>query len=141
MNIYLDCEFTGFQGQLMSMALVAENGEEFYEVVEWTVEPHPWVVENVIPVLNKPAIPKLQFQTALYAFLKPFKYIHIVADWPEDIKYFSESLITGPGDMMNITNPITMEICRRLDSVSAIPHNALEDARGIRTAHMKAYGI
>lgn len=141
MNIYIDCEFTSFQGQLMSMALVAENGAEFYEVVEWTIEPHPWVVENVIPILNKAPLSKLAFQEALYRYLKPFKYLHIIADWPEDIKYFTEYILTGPGDMMNIANPITMEVHRRLDYESALPHNALEDARALKIAYHKEYGI
>ena len=33
MNIYIDCEFNGFGGKLISMALCADDGREFYEVV------------------------------------------------------------------------------------------------------------
>jgi hypothetical protein len=139
MNLYIDCEFTSFQGQLMSMGIVADNGEEFYEVVEWTAEPHPWVIENVIPILIKTPLPRLEFQEKLYSFLKTFKYPHIIADWPDDIKYLMESLITGPGNMMNIASVITMEVHRRLSYISAIPHNALEDARGIKTAYLKEF--
>jgi len=33
MRIYIDTEFNEFQGALISMALVAADGEEFYEVL------------------------------------------------------------------------------------------------------------
>lgn len=52
MNLYIDCEFNGFGGQLISMALVAEDGTEFYEVVPLLEEVTPWVAEHVMPVLN-----------------------------------------------------------------------------------------
>ncbi len=34
MNIWIDCEFNEFGGDLISMALVADDGQEFYEVLE-----------------------------------------------------------------------------------------------------------
>ncbi len=34
MNLFLDCEFNGFGGELISMALVDEHGLFFYEVLE-----------------------------------------------------------------------------------------------------------
>ena len=41
-NLFLDCEFNGFNGELISMALVSEHGDEFYEacdkVAEWYEE-------------------------------------------------------------------------------------------------------
>ena len=66
MKLFLDCESTNFQGKLISMALVAENGDEFYEVVPYrTYECHPWVVENVLPILNKDFIFYEDFQIKL----------------------------------------------------------------------------
>lgn len=137
MLITIDCEWDGFatgenrSGKLISMALVAEDGSEFYEVL-----PHSnltsWVRNNVVPVLYKEPIPYHEFQTKLSLFLGRFESFELVADWPEDIAKFCESLITGPGMRMNTPN-FTMAISR-VDTVSKIPHNALEDARALMEA-------
>jgi hypothetical protein len=64
----------------------------------------------------------------------------LVADWPEDIQHFCELLITGPGLRLD-TPPLTIEIRRDLDAVSALPHNALEDARAIKRKHLELEAI
>jgi hypothetical protein len=133
MNIYIDCEWNSFDEDLISMALVSETGAEFYEVLECT-EPHPWVLEHVIPVLNKDSISFKSFQDKLNKYLLQFDSINIIADWPEDIENFCSVLITGPGERMS-SPPLSMQILR-IDSESELPHNALEDARGIRLAAM-----
>jgi hypothetical protein len=73
---------------------------------------------------------------SLARWLAQFETIHVVADWPEDIKHFCIALITGPGTDLDIP-PVTMEIMK-IDSVSELPHNALADARGIRKAILDA---
>jgi hypothetical protein len=137
MKLYLDCEFTNFQGHLISMALVDENGHEFYEVVNYSiVDCHPWVVQNVLPILHKDPIPYEDFQRKLSAYLRKYNELEIIADWPEDFWHLNMALLTGPGQMMTIPN-LTMKLVRRLNYISAIPHNALEDAKAIRIACMK----
>jgi hypothetical protein len=134
MNLYIDTEFNEFGGALISMALVSECGREFYEVLP-CAEPGDWVAEHVMPILGKTEIPGHQFQAKLQTFLGHFESIHVVADWPEDIQHFCSALITGPGMRIN-TPPLTMEIRRDLDAESALPHNALADARAIRDLAM-----
>jgi len=133
MNIYIDTEFNGFNGKLISMALVAETGEEFYEVLACR-SPVPWVKDNVIPILNKKPITYKKFQEKLNKFLRQFWEITIIADWPEDIKLFCNALITGPGIRMELHTPIlTFRVDSRLSCFSSkIPHNALSDARALR---------
>lgn len=135
MRIWVDTEFNEFKGELISMALVAEDGREFYEVLECDA-PGTWVAQNVIPILGKDAVSLIQFQDDLQQFLLQFEAVHLIADWPEDIKHFCDALITGPGFRLD-TPPLTMEIRRDLDAVSALPHNALEDARGIMRKHLE----
>jgi hypothetical protein len=130
MNIYIDTEFNEFQGALISMALVAESGQEFYEVLPCE-NPGPWVAENVMPILGQEPVLKQVFQLRLQHWLAQFPKVHLIADWPEDIQHFCQALITGPGMRIN-TPPLTMEIRRDLDAVSALPHNALADARAIK---------
>lgn len=128
-TLYLDCEFDGFNGPLLSMALVG-NDCEWYEVLEYGSISDPWVAQNVVPFLGKPAISKCAFQLGLQLFLSRFQSLEIVADWPDDIKYFCQMLITGPGFAIN-TPPISFVLDRTINYQSAIPHNALEDARAI----------
>lgn len=140
MRIFIDCEFNEFGGDLISMALVADDGQEFYEVLplENDEKYGSWVYFNVVPYLNKPAIPKVVFQDRLWRFLKQWEEVHIIADWPDDIKYFCMSLIMAPGMAIDTPLKLTMQIDRELNTKSsAIPHNALEDARSIRRSWYK----
>ena len=127
----LDCEWNGFGGELLSIALVSPCGREWYEVVEFSGVVDPWVYENVLPILRKPAAPLTIVRASLESFLYQFAGgVHIVADWPEDIERFCALLVSGPGQRID-TPPLTMEIVR-VDCESTMPHNALCDARGIR---------
>jgi hypothetical protein len=130
MNLYLDCEWNG--KDLISMALVAENDQYFYEVLDYQ-NPNQWVKDNVIPKLYNLPISKQHFQQRLHQFLNQFSSIHIVADWPEDIAHFCNALITGPGYRLD-TPPLSLEVIR-INAPSEDPHNALADARGIKNAH------
>ena len=111
------------------MALVAESGEEWYEVLP-CANPSEWVAKNVMPILQKKAITRTEMQYELHTWLMQFSHAHIIADWPEDIKHFCDLLITGPGKRID-TPKITFEIIRT-DITSTLPHNALHDARALR---------
>jgi hypothetical protein len=141
MKLFLDCEFTNFQGQLISMALVADDGKEFYEVINFSlVDCHEWVLDNVVPILVKESIPYEDFQKKLSKFLRQYDSIEVIADWPEDFWHFTQSLLTGPGMMMD-TPKINMIMERRLEYKSVLPPNALEDAKAIRSAYLKKYTV
>lgn len=135
MNVFIDCEFNGFGGDLLSMALVADDGEEFYEVrsLEKDREYVRWVADNVVPHLNKDPVNREVFQSRLWQFINQYSEVHLIADWPDDIKYFCMELIVTPGVCINTPSKLTMEINRQLSSTSSvILHNALEDARAIK---------
>ena len=134
--MYLDCEFNGFGGDLISMALIDERGGSWYEVLPCS-DPVPWVKENVMPILQKDPVSREEFTWRLQAFLTQYDQIHIIADWPEDIAYFCRALLTTPGRRI-MTPPLSMEIID-VSYQSKVPHNALEDAIAIRTAHMCLY--
>lgn len=141
MKLWIDTEFTTFKGSLISMAIIDENDEYFYEVIEFPeAECHEWVKENVLPILVNEPISKEAFEYKFYKYISKYDKIHLIADWPDDIKYFCEVLHTSPGEMLSIPTRITMEICRRLDVQSNRPHNALSDAIGIKEAWLAKYG-
>lgn len=130
-RLWIDCEFNEFKGALISMALVDAQGREWYEVVECD-NLGPWVSQNVVPILGKAPTSYQEMQASLHRFLAQYAAIHVIADWPEDIKHFCDALITGPGYRLD-TPPLTLEVVR-IDAPSEQPHNALADARGIRDA-------
>lgn len=138
--LFIDCEFNSYKGQLISMALVGvkSNSPEFYAELKLPNVDliNDWVKENVVPLLefDKPLSLKM-FHEELEAYLNRFDSIHVMADWPEDIQYFCEALVTGPGTRIN-TPPLTMEVRRDLDADSSVPHHALWDARAIRGKYL-----
>jgi hypothetical protein len=129
MKLFIDGEWNSYGGDLISLALVPEIGEHFYEVLGCD-SPDPWVAENVMPKLGKNRITMSEMQEKLEVYLSQFESIHIVADWPEDIMWFCKVLITGPGTRIN-TPPLSLEVLR-VDTVSMNPHNALADAGALR---------
>jgi hypothetical protein len=139
MKLFLDTEFNGFGGQLISLALVPDNDffPEFYTEIQMTEQLHPWVKDNVVPHLVLAPCTHNEFQQALGQYLWAVGDCTIIADWPDDIKYFCESLITGPGMMLNTTHNIKFELDLGIDYDSLVPHNALHDARAIKEFYIK----
>jgi hypothetical protein len=143
MRYFLDTEFNGFGGELISLALVPEHGDqEFYALLALPDALHPWVDRHVVPYLRSvpPSVlgdpmTRLEAAEALCAFLKPDLDPVIVADWPDDIAYFCSLLITGPGDMVPIGS-LKFEFVSSpgfsTAAISRVPHNALHDARALR---------
>jgi len=54
--IFFDTEFTYLDakvGELLSIGMVKPLGEELYIEFEYSGEPHPWVIKNVLPYLTQ----------------------------------------------------------------------------------------
>ena len=134
MRIWLDTEFNGWRGALISMALVAEDGREWYRSLGCE-QPTPWVATHVMPVLRARRTTHERLQTSLCRWLRSFDRLHVIANWPEDFAHFCSVLVTGPGSRLRCP-PLSMEMVEELEAHSTIPHNALEDARALRTAHL-----
>ena len=136
-RLFLDCEYNGFRGRLISMALVPESLQypPFYEVLECP-NPCEWVQEHVIPVLHRAPVSYTTFQNQLSRFLLQWagSGVEIVADWYEDVEHFCRVVQTDPGNCLPLP-PMKFEIVRDLDDCPEEPHNALSDARAIREAY------
>lgn len=132
MRIWIDTEFNEYHGALISMALVAEDGREWYGV-RFCDDPGWWVREHVMPQLLQQPERDADLRTGLAEFLGQFDAVHIVSDWPGDIAHFCNFLEYAPGDRIG-PDTMTFEVRRDLPdtaTTSAIPHNALEDARAL----------
>lgn len=139
MRLYLDCEFNGFGGELISMALCAEDGREWYAVLPEPSLWNEWVFENVLPVISaeKPTIyanSREEFRVSLRNFLDGFEQPTIVADWYTDLVHFFQSF-AGRDHTESIDYPCKAELVTDVPGYApAVPHNALSDARAIRDA-------
>ena len=132
MNLYIDTEFNEYKGALISLALVAADGSEWYGV-RFCDDPGWWVDAHVMPHLNQEPQRDDYLRATLGAFLACFDSVHIISDWPGDIAHFCNFLEYRPGDRIG-PDTMTFEVRRDLPdtaTTSAIPHNALEDARAL----------
>ena len=144
MRYFLDCEYNGFGGELISLALVPEEAgdEEFYVVLTPTAPPEDWVARNVLPYLDHvpeglkgPPLEQEQAAVLLAAWLTGLPQVEIVADWPEDIALFCRLVTVGPGRMVPMPRlSFTLASLPGFSTAanSAVPHNALHDARSLR---------
>jgi len=139
---FLDTEFNGFGGALLSLALVPDDGTEFYITLGSSEEHLPWVEQHVVPFLDhvpiglvSPRLSRPEAAVALSHYLSVDPAPEIVADWPEDIAQLCDLLMTGPGQMVPVP-PITFQLVPLYGfstaGSSAVPHNALHDARALR---------
>lgn len=138
MRIWLDCEFNGWGGELISIALIDETGRSFYEAVaEYTQPRSEWVELNVIPVLGKTPISRSLLQENLGKFLSKYegKHLEFISDWPCDFLHLCDLLVVGPGLKIGPTN-FSMTVLD-IKSTSKVPHNALEDAMALREVCLK----
>ena len=142
MRYFLDTEFNGFGGALLSLALVPEDGQEFYVTLECDDPVFPWVERNVVPYLDNvpvglvaPRMTRREAAEALAAYLSTDPEPELVADWPEDVTQFCSLLMIGPGQMVPVP-PLTFRLVTLQgfspSANSAVPHNALHDARSLR---------
>ncbi|MFL6735166.1 MAG: hypothetical protein ACJ8EY_10790 [Sphingomicrobium sp.] len=143
MRYFLDTEYNGFGGALLSLALVPEDGgEEFYVTLECGAAIDPWVERHVIPFLDMvpeplkaSRMPRSAAAEALAAWLALDSAPDIVADWPEDLAQLAMLLVTGPGTMLPVP-PVSLHFVPlhgfSTAANSVVPHNALHDARALR---------
>ena len=146
MNYYLDTEFDGWKGRFISMALVREDGHSLYAIEAPTVPVSEWVAVNVLTVLyDVPVCVRQQLVDArgeclgraIQSFLSGDDDAVIHSDWPDDIKYFCDAVVTGPGVMI-ATAALSFEV-HRIDAyptklAGAVQHNAWWDAMALRYA-------
>lgn len=146
MRYFLDTEFNGFGGALISVALVPEHGDqEFYASLPLPDALEPWVEQNVIPYLRHvpPGVDhqlsRLQAAQHVAAYLAGDPDPEIIADWPEDLANFCGLLATGPGEMVTIDG-LRLELVNApgfsAAANSRVPHNALHDARALRDFYL-----
>ena len=145
MRYFLDCEFDGHLGSLLSMALFREDGVGFY-IVTTNQASDPWVLENVIPIMDEyPTSSKAPIpENDLYKWIHWLLYqdesndIVVIADSPVDFTYFTKAISTdSKGEWRSVDYPkLTLVVenveCWPCDIPYAVRHNAAYDALALR---------
>jgi hypothetical protein len=142
MRYFLDTEYNGWGGALLSLALVPEDGEELYLTLNWSGALEEWVERNVVPYLDtvpdnlrSPRMSRDDAAHMIAHYLAGDPDPLIVADWPEDIALFNALLLTAPGVMVEVPALSFRFVPLTGFSTAAnskVPHNALHDARALR---------
>lgn len=146
-RFYIDCEFDGHAGLLLSMALVREDGDSIH--IKTTAPAYDsWVLDNVLPLMdqhcaNKSASVSLnEVGGVIRAFIGDCQHPVIIADSPVDIGRFCQALSTASdGGWASADYPLmTFEVhnvdCYPTSLLGAVQHNAWWDAMALRN-HLK----
>lgn len=132
-RLFIDTEFNGFGGELMSMALVSDNGDEWYRVLPALAKYDPWVAENVVPILNAEPVSKEEFRFSLKVFLERFDNPTIYADWYTDLALFFGAM-AGDDHTSSFSFPCKAVLLKDVPELgNDLRHNALSDARALRS--------
>lgn len=142
-RFYLDCEFDGHNGPLLSIALVKGSGDSIH--IRTTATPRdPWVIENVMPIMDKHSAPKAvlvhqdDVGRVLTAFIGDCDCPIIVADSPVDIGRFCRAISTDlDGGWVSTGYPAMRFEVRNVDCYptalpDAVQHNAWWDAMALK---------
>jgi hypothetical protein len=132
MTLFLDVEFNGFEGEMISFALVSDQGGEIYGVRKLPKSLNPWVKANVVPVLNQEPEMDPVLRGRLAGFLSDHSGETIVADWPLDFAHLLSFVCVG--DRQAGPGAFSMRLVRQEELMSEIPHNALSDAKALMAA-------
>lgn len=142
--LYLDTEFNGHGGELLSIALVAPppySAEWYAAVVPFPFPLSPWVNEHVLKPLSNPGPPICASRGAVIESLRRFlgslgtRKIVVYSDWIGDFTHFTK-LLQGPTYELRISLDVELHHITTSEPQPAVPHNALSDARALALAHM-----
>ena len=147
MKYYVDFEFDGTSGPIISMGLIREDDEEFYILVSQSLTNgfDPWVREHVIPRINhhqSQNVHTVMYQEQIGAILRHFMhddpYPVIIADSPVDIARFAWVLTVDEKHrwVSNHHKRISFEVfnvdCYPTHLKGMVRHNAWCDAKALK---------
>lgn len=139
MALYLDTEFNGFHGELISLALASTTGHHWYRTLPLPQNVHPWVAEHVVPFLCEPPDTPEVFRESLWQYLRKHAGEPIYADWPEDFAHLMNRLCEPNGIAPKLE--LDMYLIQSGDIEPEIPHNALSDAIALMYWHAGARSL
>lgn len=144
-TFYIDCEFDGHNGPLLSIAMVRGDGRGLHvKIGDHNAVNDPWVRENVIPIMDSHHadlswhVQPNEAGTKLRGFIGDCQNPKIIADSPVDIARFCRAISTAEDGGWHSSGYASMTlIVRNVDCYptalsGAVQHNAWWDAMALR---------
>ncbi len=132
--IFLDTEFNGHNGELISMGFASVGAANWYHELPPPERWEPWCYANVRPMLDNAPIDIKAFRLSLQEYLSSLDNPVIYADWPADFRYLMD-LLTGPAYEYSFVVDMQMVLLKNSNPISKRPHHALSDAKALRDWH------
>lgn len=139
MNLYIDTEFDGHGGPLISLAIAGDDGKAWYGIFNAHCGTD-WVASNVAPKLyvEPPTISgdEATLRLSLAEFLRSRPGCTMWADWPADFEHLTH-LMCGNSYSDSFMIPCTMQMIETPpgEPKPEHPHNALSDAVALMRWH------
>jgi len=141
---YIDCEFDGHNGPLISMALIGED-DDIYIITDYDKPQDPWVANNVMTVLDKhdaertfTGIKENDVGELLYDMFETKNMIHVIADSPVDLTRFFKAISTNgegewrPSGLTRVSGHAVNVDAWPCSEAGLTRHNAWCDARALK---------
>ena len=135
-ELYLDTEFNGHGGKLLSLAIANTSGKHFYARFSNPPQWHEWVAEHVVPHFDIEPEDDLLARFRLREYLLRREPVTIYADWPADFMYLTD-LMCGAAFSDSWMVDCQMVLLRNTEPKPEKPHNALSDAVALMDWHQK----
>lgn len=142
LRYYIDCEFDGHNGPLLSLAMVREDGGSIH--IQTKVAPMDiWVQRHVYPLMEQhharlsAKVYHDEVGEVIRHFIGGDPQPKIIADSPVDIARFCRAISTGPNggwqsaDYERMTFIVENVDCYPTDLPGAVQHNAWWDAMAL----------
>ncbi len=156
--IFFDTEFTDLNaktGELLSIGMIKYTGEKLYLELESSAEPHPWVIEHVLPYLNQPKVSREKAKELIREFVGPDQPYLVAYVNQFDAIYWYElfgsaqdhpaywipidfaSILFGMGLSPNSMGILEFFTSLGINKADYQEHNALADAELLRDTYLK----
>ena len=127
-RLYVDTEFNGKKGALLSMGLYDPiTNKEWYNAVKMEAEYNPWVKDHVVPVLHTVPLEELEFIASFQDFITQYSFVEFVYNDNQDGHYLRQVIRSVKG-MPAHRYTRDGGLCSKH---AVIPHNALSDAKAM----------
>jgi hypothetical protein len=157
--IFVDTEFSTldpYEGEILSVGMVKEDGEDLYLELEYSGRVNEWVAENIIPTLNSTKYSREEARESIRSFAgsdEPVMmscvnqydtiYLYKLFGGPDACPFFwmpidFTSILYAKGiDPEEYINRNGFILDLGIDLTSFREHNALDDAKLMRETYLK----
>lgn len=149
---YIDCEFDGHSGPLLSLAMVRGDGYSTHIRVNLDAK-DPWVQANVMPIMDihnadvSETVDLVCVGQSIRDFIGSCQHPTIIADSPVDIWRFCAAISTASDgqwssvDYPKISFAVHNLACYPTTLAGAVQHNAWWDAMALRDTLCRALPV